>query len=158
MCLNFLVLCYVVTAVTLTFLFFSDPFTLCSIWVQVVKCLVLPFLHPSISMPSLLRPFPIFSYHLASHLWQDLGVLLLGPDLYLSNSLFSSRLMIPLLSPLYLCSGLCSAAFFIHVRTEMHPDSYLSALWRIHNVRCSANNIYHAFFSSSSLLSSPQGM
>lgn len=61
--------------------------------------------------------FPLSPYHLTSHLWQDTGEQLPGPDLYLSNAL--PRLApsfpplpswLPLPPSSYLYSGLCSAA------------------------------------------------
>lgn len=110
--LNFLVLHFTVyCSDSLTFLSRTDPFTHCSIWEQ-VKCLVLPFLHPSIFMPSSLCPF--------------LFLLITSPLIYdrtqensfqvlicisLTLSLASLSLFLPSFPPsLYLCSGLCSAA------------------------------------------------
>lgn len=100
---------------SLTFFSCTDPLTHCSVWEQVVKCLALPILHPSIFMPPSFRP-----YHLASHLWQDTREQLPGPDLYLSYPLSwpsflpSSHLWLSLTPSLpassYLCSGLCSVA------------------------------------------------
>lgn len=147
LCLNFHVVRDVATAVTLTFLFCSDPFTLCSIWVRVVKCLMLPFLHPPISMPSSLRPFLfllITSPLIYDRTWEYCFQVLICISVTPSSSLASwFPFFPPSLSALW--SVLCG--FFVHLRTETHPDPYRSAVWNLHNGRCLANNIYHTFFS-----------
>ena len=100
--------------------------------------------------------FPLSPYHLASHLWQDTGERLPGPDLYLCNALSSPTTSFPpLLSsphdslPPSICALVCALRLFVHIRTETHPDSYLC---RIHNTRRPANDIHsQSFFLSMSL-------
>lgn len=142
------------TVVTLTFFTSTDPFTHCSTWELVVK-----FLSVALSSPLhfLSLSFPLSPYHLTSHLWQDAGEQLPGPDLYLSNTLlclapsFSIPSWLPL--PLPIGALVCALRLFVHVRTETHPDSYLSTLCRIHNVRRPANDIRSLSFSVSLPLS-----
>lgn len=114
---------------------------------------------------ALLSPsFPLSPYHFASHLWQDTGEQLPGPDLYLSNALprlatsfppfFASPLWLSLSPPI--SALVCALRLCVHIRTETHPDSYLSALCRIHNVRRPVNDIHSlcmslSFFPSMSL-------
>lgn len=43
--------------------------------------------------------------------------------------------------PLHICALVCALRLFIHIRTETHPDTYLSALCRIHSTRHPANGI-----------------
>lgn len=117
----------------------------CSICEQVVKipCVALSsplHFHALISLS-----FPLSPYHLASHLWQDTGEQLPGPDLYLWRSparscyLSSSPPSPPLMTPPPslpppICALVCALRLFVHIRTETHPDSYLCSLCRIHNV------------------------
>lgn len=108
------------TEVTLTFLTPADPSTHSSIWEQLVKFLVLPFLHPLHFHAFRSLSFPLSPYHLASHLRQDTGGPLPGPDLYLPKFPLA---LLPLLS---ICALVCALRLSVHIRTETHPDSYLS--------------------------------
>lgn len=79
--------------------------------------------------------FPLSPYHIASHLWQGAGEQLPGP-ICISRTLFFALLPLfpsphdspspPTLLPI--CALVCALRLFVHVRTETHPDLYLSPL------------------------------
>lgn len=79
---------------------------------RVVKCLMLPFPHPPISMPSSLRPFLFLLINLPliyDRTWEYCFQVLICISPTPSSSLASWFPFLPL--SLYLCTGLCSAAF-----------------------------------------------
>lgn len=142
MCLYWTVLSSIIyTVVTLTFFTRTDPLTHCSIWKQIVKilCVALSFSLYVLSSFSLSPQLSSMTGHrrTASRSW--------------SVSLQHSFALLPLPSasplsswpslPPHICALVCALRLFVHIRTETHPDFYLSTLCRIHNTRHPANDI-----------------
>lgn len=113
---------------------------------KLVKSLLLPFLHLSISMPSSLAV--LFSFSLSLHLssmtrHSRTASRTWSVSLWCSPlpcSLYSSHPYLPMppFLPHYLLSGL---RLFDYVRTETHPDFYLILLCKIYNMQCTENYI-----------------